>query len=209
MNSVDEFILFDEVQFTKRDWRNRNLIKTPQGPLWLTIPISVKGKYHQKIKDARVSDLKWGKKHWKSIKQHFAKADYFNEFKDTFEKLYLDCNSPYLSEINYRFIVGIQQILNIKTKISWSGPSSTTDGKTERIIDICRQLGATEYVSGPLAKGYLDGKMFEKEGLTLRFFDYSGYPPYRQLFPPFEHKVSILDLIFNEGSNAQKFMKSF
>src|SRR5262245_47310638 len=88
INSVDEFVLFDDVQYTRRDWRNRNKIKTPQGLLWLTIPVEVKGKFQQKIHDTRVSDLRWQTKHWQSIAQAYGKARYFAEYRECFENLY-------------------------------------------------------------------------------------------------------------------------
>jgi hypothetical protein len=83
------------------------------------------------------------------------------------------------------------------------------DGKTDRLVDLCRQVGATEYLSGPSAKGYIDEALFQQAGIALRYMDYSGYPEYDQLFPPFDHYVSIIDLILNEGPNAARCMKSF
>ena len=91
INKVDEFILYDDAQFTRRDWRNRNKIKTPNGLQWLTIPVDVKGKYFQKINETRISDKNWGVKHWHQIKQNYSKARSFKKYKDIFEKLYLDC----------------------------------------------------------------------------------------------------------------------
>jgi hypothetical protein len=83
------------------------------------------------------------------------------------------------------------------------------EGKTERLLDLCKQAQATEYISGPSAKEYLQEDMFSQEGIKLIYMDYSDYPEYEQLFPPFEHGVSIIDLLFNEGDNSTKYMKSF
>lgn len=209
INMVDEFILYDDVQYTKRDWRNRNKIKTPQGLKWLTIPVEVKGKYFQKIKDTKISDPIWKVRHWTKITQNYKKAKYFKEYKDLFEDLYLNCNEIYLCQVNYRFIITINKILGIKTKIRWSSEFNLIDGKNERLIGICKDCNANVYLSGPLAKAYLNEKSFEKEGIKVEWMDYSGYPEYAQLYPPFEHGVTILDLIFNEGNNATKYMKSF
>jgi hypothetical protein len=209
INLVDEFILFDDMQYTRRDWRNRNKIKTPDGPKWLTIPVEVKGKYFQAIKDTVISDPEWNHKHWRSIVHNYSKARYFNEYKDLLEELYLGSNDKSLSQINYRFLIAICEILGITTKVSWSMDYCLTEGKTERLIDLCKQADATEYLSGPAAKGYINEDLFKKEGIALRFMDYSGYPEYNQLYPPFDHYVSIVDLIFNEGPDAQKFMRSF
>jgi len=209
INMVDEFIIYDDVQYTRRDWRNRNRIKTPNGLKWLTIPVKVKGKYHQKIKDTKIADKNWVKKHWKTIIHNYSKAKYFKEYKDFFEELYLTSNEEYLSEINYKFIVAINKILGINTKIRWSSEFKLLDGKTERLLGICKDCNADIYVSGPAAKEYFDKELAKKENIKVEWMDYSGYPEYEQLYPPFEHKVSIIDLIFNEGPNATKFMKSF
>ncbi len=209
INMVDEFILLDDVQYTKRDWRNRNKIKTPKGLMWLTIPVEVKGKYHQKIKDVKVSDKNWNKKHWLSIVHNYSRAKYFKKYREYFQELYLNCKEEYLSQINFNFIKAINEILNIKTIIRFSGEFRLLEGKNERLIEICKQCGANIYLSGPSAKNYLDEELFKKEGITVEWMDYSGYPEYNQLYPPFEHFVSIIDLIFNEGPNSTNFMKSF
>ena len=208
INTVDEFILYDDVQYTKNDWRNRNQLKTPNGKLWITIPIHQK-KLGQKINETLVVNDIWRKKHWKTIIQNYSMAKYFDDYSELFEKLYLGSNEKLLSNINYRFIVAICRVLGIKTKISWSMDYNLVEGKTERLVDICKQTGADEYISGPSAKGYIDEDFFKESGIKLRYMDYSGYPEYNQLFPPFEHAISIIDLIFNEGPNAQKYMKSF
>jgi WbqC-like protein len=209
INMADEFILFDNMQYTRRDWRNRNRIMSPQGAIWLTIPVEVKGKYYQKINETVISDPTWNRAHWKTIVHNYARAEYFHVYKGLFEDLYLGSSERYLSQVNYRFMVAICGILGINTRISWSTDYYLLEGKTERIVDLCKQTGATEYISGPTAKGYTDEGQFQKEGILLRYMDYSGYPEHRQLFPPFEHRVSIIDLIFNEGPAAAKFMKSF
>ncbi len=209
INLVDEFILFDDMQYTRRDWRNRNRIKTASGVRWLTIPVEVKGKYFQKIKDTVVSDAAWNRKHWDSIVHSYSRTRHFRQYKETFEELYLGCSEKYLSRINHRFLATICNLLGIDTKITWSMDYRLADGKTERLVDLCKQVGADEYISGPTAKGYMDEEMFKKEGIKLSYMDYSGYPEYNQLYPPFDHTVSIIDLIFNEGPNVQKYMKSF
>jgi glutaredoxin-related protein len=208
INMVDEFILYDEVQYTKNDWRNRNKIKTKQGIQWLTIPVRQK-ELSQLIKDTKVQDKRWNKKHWTTIKQNYSKTASFKEYKDIFEELYLNSNEEYLSKINYNFIKVINHILDIKTKIKYSSEFDLVEGKSERLLGICKDCNADIYLSGPAAKGYLDEKLFEEEGIKVQWMDYSNYPTYNQLYPPFEHSVTILDLIFNEGSNATKFMKSF
>jgi hypothetical protein len=207
INFADEFILYDEVQYTKNDWRNRNLIKTPQGLLWLSVPV-----YHslcQKINETKISDRSWNKKHWLTISQFYRKSCYYKDYKDFFEELYLGQQEEFLSLINHKFITAVCKLLNIKTKIVFSSEYGLIEGKTERLIDLLKKADANEYISGAAAKNYLNEKLFEDEGIKITWMDYSGYPEYRQLHPPFEHGVSILDLIFNEGPRAGSYMKSF
>lgn len=208
INMVDEFILYDDVQYTKNDWRNRNKIKTSQGIKWLTIPVYQK-KLEQKIKDTKINDKKWNIKHWKNISQNYVKAEYFKDFKDMFEDLYLNCDEEYLSQINYKFIMAINQILGIKTKIRFSSEFNlkTQQGKTEKLLDICKYCNANIYISGPAAKGYFDENLANKNNIKVEWMDYSGYKEYKQLYPPFEHGVTILDLIFNTGPNVKKYLK--
>ncbi len=209
INLADEFILLDDVQFTRRDWRNRNIIKTAAGPKWLTIPVEAKGRFAQKIKDVRISGSEWRAKHWKTIQRNYARASHFREFAGIFEELYLSASETSLSLTNLSFMKAVCSILGIRTKLSFSMDYGTVDGKTERLVDLCRKTGASEYISGPSAKGYIDESLFEKEGLSLTWMDYGSYPEYPQPHPPFDHHVSVLDLIFNAGSDAPRFMLSF
>lgn len=207
INMVDEFILFDDMQFTKRDWRNRNLIKSPNGLIWLTIPVRTKGKFHQRIRETVVTNNKWRENHWKTIKINYSKSKYFADYCNVFEDLYLSCQETYLSRINYLFISKICKILGITSKITWSMDYKVGEGKTERLVNICKQANSSEYISGPSAMNYLDEDLFEKEGIQLTFIDYSGYPEYEQLYPPFEHDLSVIDLIFNTGPEFHQYLK--
>jgi len=185
------------------------MIKTKDGVKWLTIPVEAKGKYFQKINETKISDSSWTENHWNTIKHSYSKAKYYEEYKDIFEELYLDCKEEYLSKVNYRFMKKICEMLGINTPMTWSSEFTLLEEKTERLVDICKKLGATDYYSGPAAKAYMNEELFEKENITIHYFDYSGYPPYRQLHGEFTHAVSIIDLLFNEGIDAPNFMKSF
>ena len=209
ISQVDEFILFDDAQYTKRDWRNRNRIKAPNGSIWLTIPVEVKGKRDQKIKDTVISDPGWSRNHWRTIVYNYSKTKYFSRYQELFEELYLERNENLLSQVNYKFVTAICDLLGIETKLAWSSEYRLVEGKTERLIDLCKQAGANEYLSGPTARGYIDEELFRNEGIELRYMDYSGYSEYEQLYPPFESGVSIIDLIFNEGPDARKYISSF
>ena len=209
INSVDEFIFYDDMQYTKRDWRNRNKISTPNGLLWLSIPVTVKGKYFQKINETTISDPEWAKNHWETIKQFYGKAKFFEDYGQPFEEFNLSCDEKYLSNINFRLIQIINRILNINTKLSFSSDFNLIEGRTERLLDLCQQAEANIYVSGPSAKDYFEEKKAAMIGVSVEWMSYSNYPEYSQINLPFEHNVSILDLIFNEGPNSTNFMKSF
>jgi hypothetical protein len=209
IHSVDEFILYDDVQYTKRDWRNRNLIKTSAGLQWLSIPIEVKGNRFQAVKDAKVSAPLWGEKHWNSLTAAYGRAPYFKEYKPIFEQLYRGPCSPMLSEINLAFIRAICALLGIHTPIRFSMDYAFERGdKNVQLISLCEQAGATHYLSGPAAAVYLEAGAFAKQGIELSLFDYSGYPEYRQAHPPFVHGVTVLDLLFNEGPQAGRYLKT-
>ena len=208
IGSVDEFIIYDEMQYTKNDWRNRNKIKTTNGLIWLTIPVKIE-KLNQKINETKIADNKWYIKHKNSLQTNYGKATKFKECKDFIFNIYEQASRlDYISEINYTFLNEINKFLKISTKISFSTDYNIGDGKTERLINICKQSNSNIYLSGPSAKNYIDEALFTKNNINLEWFDYIGYKEYEQLHPPFEHGVSILDLIFNTGEDAYKYLKN-
>lgn len=210
INMVDEFILYDDMQYTRRDWRNRNKIKTHDGLKWLTIPVVTKGKYYQKINETEVSDSKWSQEHWHAIKLNYSKASYFKQYEERIHAVYQACESErYLSRINYRFLKEICDILGIRTKITWSSDYTLVEGKTERLVGLVQAAGGGYYLSGPAAKDYIVDECFEQAGIQLEYMNYDGYPEYGQLFGGYEPAVTILDLIFNVGPYAPEYMKSF
>lgn len=204
--SVDEFIIYDEMQYTKNDWRNRNKIKTNSGSKWITIPVRIE-KLSQTINQSFISDTNWVSKHLQSIQTNYARATCFNQHKDFIFDLYHQASkTTHLSEINFIFIKNICSFLNINTKLSFSTDYHLIEGKTERLISLIKQAHGTHYITGPAAKNYLDQGLFNQENIGLTWMDYTKYKEYKQLFPPFEHNVSILDLIFNEGENSRNFL---
>lgn len=205
--AVDEFILYDDMQYTRRDWRNRNQIKTPQGVQWLTVPVLVKGKYHQKIRETEIDGTDWAGTHWKTLQQNYRRAPCFSEIATWLEPLYLHQSYSHISQLNRAFIESVCEYLGIKTTITNSWDYTLVDGKTERLADLCAQAGAGEYISGPAAKGYIDEQAFSDIGVKLTWFDYAGYPEYPQLWGDFTHGVTILDLLFNCGKDAPRYMR--
>lgn len=205
--AVDEFILYDDMQYTRRDWRNRNQIKTPQGLQWLTVPVKVKGKYNQTIRETEIEGVDWAKSHWKSLCQNYRRAKHFNTIAQELEPLYLQALYSHLSQLNRTLIEWVCSKLGIMTIISSSWDYRMIDGKTERLTDLCCQACGCEYISGPSARGYIDETVFADRNLKLTWFDYAGYPEYPQLWGDFMHGVTILDLLFNCGNEAPRYMR--
>lgn len=205
--AVDEFILYDDMQYTRRDWRNRNKIKTPQGAAWLTVPVKVKGQYFQKIRDTEIDGAAWAATHWKNLAQHYARAPYFAEIRQWLEPLYMEESYSRLSTLNRALLEAVCRYLGIGTRISNSWDYTLIDGKSERLADLCRQAGGTEYISGPAAKDYIVEQVFVDQGIKLTWFDYEAYPEYPQLWGEFIHSVSILDLLFNCGKDSPRYMR--
>jgi len=203
--AVDEFILYDDVQFTKNDWRNRNKIKTQNGVQWLSVPVGQD--ISRLIRDVEIQDRRWQAKHWASIFHAYKRAPYFEEVASWLDPLYLEQNFTHISQLNRRFIEAICNYLSIKTDITNSWDYTLLDGKTERLADLCVQAGGTEYISGPAAKDYVNEKVFSDFGIKLTWFDYAGYPAYPQLWGEFTHGVTILDLLFNCGKDSPRYMR--
>ncbi len=207
---ADEFVLYDDAQFTRRDWRNRNRIKTPRGLHWLTIPVETKGNYLQKIRDTRIcDDAEWERDHWLTLQHNYAKAPYFREYRHFLGDLYGSVRAEArgsLSRANHFFLSAIRDFLGLSTPLRWSAEFELPEGRNERLVAICRQAKATTYVSGPSARAYLRTDLFAEAGIEVQFMDYK-YDEYPQLHPPFEHGVSILDLILNTGSKARTHLR--
>lgn len=205
IGSVDHFVLYDSVQFTKNDWRNRNRIKTPQGVQWLTIPVG--DSIGRRIRDVEIRDAATGRAHWKTLHVNYARARHFAAESRWLEPHFTAEPWTSLSDVNRRLLEAVCQRLGIRTRFHDDARFGPTGERTERLVAICRALGATCYVSGPAAKAYLDETAFAAAGIAVHWFDYAGYPEYPQLWGPFAHDVSILDLLFNLGDAAPRAMK--
>ena len=205
INYVDEFVIFDDVQYTRRDWRNRNQIKSSNGTSWLTIPVKTKGKYLQKINETAVSCCDWQHKHLTAIKHNYKNALYYKEVMDFLEPLYKS-NYSMLSEINHSFIVEICDYLAINTNISWSTEYRLQEGKNERLLSITKEANGTAYVSGRAAS-YINPQLFQYNNVELIWFDYRQYEKYNQLWGNFVHEVSIIDTLFNCGKSTIEYLR--
>jgi hypothetical protein len=208
ISQVDEFILYDDRQFTRRDWRNRNRVKTGQGTQWLTIPVKVKGKYHQRIDETETEGSRWREQHLRTLTHAYAGAPYLSTYLPLLEELYLGSDETRLSLVNRRFLEALCAELRIETPLTWSTEYSVEGDRSTRLVNLCLAAGATRYLSGPRARAYLDESSFAAAGIEVRYADYSGYPEYPQVHPPFEHEVSVLDLLLCTGPDAPLHLKT-
>ena len=204
--SVDEFVLYDDAQYTVRDWRNRNRIKTRHGLKWLTIPVTA-GARSRPIRDVDVADGGWAETHWQTIAHAYASAPHFASIRAWLEPLFRNCQATRLSDINRSFLEAVATALDIRTPLRWSWEYGGSGARTTRLVEICVRAGATVYVSGPSARNYIEPERFAEAGVALEYFNYDGYPEYEQLYPPFEHGVSVIDLLCHAGRESRRFLE--
>ena len=205
INMVDIFVFFDDVDFTKRDWRTRNKIKTPQGEVWLTVPVQ-KNHRGTKINEVIISQTEdWQLKHYKTIVSNYKKSKYFDLYKNLLNEIYLNRKWENLSEFNIFTTKLIAKELGILTRFICSSDLKVEGVKDERLLNICKEVNATEYISGPAAKAYINPELFKKNDIKLSYIVYK-YNEYPQLYNDFDHNVSILDLLFNCGPDSAKYI---
>lgn len=205
---ADLLIFYDDTQYTKNDWRNRNRIKTSRGVEWLTIPCG-RHHMHRLIHDVRPVGNEWQRSHWDRIRMSYRFAPYFGMYRDFFESFYRAHDWTNLSELNQYLITTIgRAFLGIQTPILRSTDFHLVGSKEERLVHMLVQSGATRYLSGPTGRQFLRMEPFERAGIRVEWMDYSGYRPYPQLYPPFVHEVSVIDLLFQEGPGAAQYLES-
>lgn len=205
IHDADRFIFYDDVQYTKNDWRNRNKIMMAGGPKWLTIPTGTDA--HRLICEVELPDPSWQAKHWETIRQNYRRAPFFKHYRPFFEEIYLAHRWQRLSELNQHMITRIaRDLLGIEAAFDDSRNYSLAGQRLDRLIDLVSQCEASHYISGPAAKSYIKQHRFDEIGVELIWKDYEGYPAYRQTQLPFEHGVSVLDLLFSVGPSAPDFI---
>jgi hypothetical protein len=201
IHDVDIFLFYDDVQFTKNDWRNRNLVKTPAGRQWLTIPVGTD--LNRLVCDVVMENPRWQAKHWQTLSQLYGKAPFFGRYRGFLEKVYLEDQWRNLSDLNQFLITAIaRDYLGITTAFHQAAEFASAGKREDRLLSLLRSVQADVYVSGPAGKAYIDPERFRREGIELVWKDYAGYPEYAQAHPPFEHAVTILDLLFHAGPEA-------
>jgi WbqC-like protein family len=208
--AVDEFLIFDEAQFTRRDWRNRNKIVIDGSPHWLTIPVANKGRFEAPIKDIEVSEPGWAEKHWRSIKHAYGKAQFFPLYAPILEETYHRAAAlTRLSDINELFLRKIAGTLELTTIFRHTDQvPRQADKPTGRLVEVCLAREATVYVSGPAARDYIQNAEFEAAGVKLMYADYARYPVYDQRSEAFEHRVSVIDTLMRCGPETRGHLQS-
>ncbi len=199
ISQCDIHVLLDNVQYVKRDFESRNRIKTPQGSLWLTVPVKTKGRYRQNLMEVEIDNSQhWSQNHWRALELNYKKTAHFKEYQPFFKDFYAR-EWEKLVDLNIYSISYLTKILGIKTQFIRSSELKVTGRGTELMINICKELGSKIYFSGPKGQRYLDGEIFKKEGIELYFFKYN-HPTYPQRFGSFISNLSIVDLLFNHGN---------
>jgi WbqC-like protein family len=203
----DEYVVFDSAQYVRGHWHNRNRIKTANGVEWLTIPVIAKGRFAQPICEVEI-EKPWADKHWRAIELAYKRAAFFEPIAPAVKSWYERADKQArLSDVNAIFLHGIAGLLGLKTRIVSDAAYPAQGIKTERLLGIAHAAGADRYLSGPSAQAYLDEAMFASAGIATEWMSYDGYPAYQQLHGGFEHAVTVLDLLFNTGIEAPRYLK--
>lgn len=201
IQQADFFVFYDDVQYDKNGWRNRNRIKSTQESMWLTIPIRNLG-LATPINQVPIDwKQNWANKHFNSIRQNYARAPFFKKYEPLLQSFY-ERRDDLLADFTIGTTIALAQALGItKTQFIRSSTIPTMGSKTDRVMSVLTYLGATHYISGPSARNYIENDKFRAAGITLEYIEYN-YPEYPQLHPPFDPQVSVLDLLFSVGPDA-------
>jgi len=202
MRRADEFVLLDDVQFDRHGWRNRNRIKGPEGPLWLTVPVRVVGPAPPLIRDAMIDATqgRWMQKHLRSLRMHYGRCPHFDWLYPKLEAL-LTRAWTRIADLDVALIRVLCEKLGIRTSIRSSSGLDVCAERSGRLVSICRALGCDHYYSGAAARGYLDVNCFREAGIAVEFQDYT-HPSYAQRYGAFVSHLSVVDLMFNCGPDS-------
>lgn len=204
IQSSDLFVFLDDVQYEKNWVQNRNKIRTSDGSMWLTVPVNAS--IGSLLKDIKIENTtNWRAKHKKSIQINYSKTSYFKDFWPSLEQIY-EKNYDLLIDIDMEIIKLLMKELQIKTKTIFSSELGISDKGSDRILNICKKLGADVYLSGILGSDYLNLKNFEENNIKVQFQNFQ-HPVYEQYYKPFLPNMASIDLIFNEGKNAPKILQ--
>jgi hypothetical protein len=203
---ADVFVFYDDVQFVKQSWQQRNKIKIQNKPGWLTVPVT--RKFGQNINEVNINNsITWKKKHWKSIYYSYAKAPNFENYKNEIEDIY-NKDWDNLCDLNIHIIKKISKILGLKIPhfIKSSDINGLQGRKTDRALCILEKIGADEYISGPAAKDYIEIQKFKDKDISLYWYEFDS-PIYPQIGNEFLPSLSVIDLIFNTGEKSMDYIR--
>lgn len=199
----DAFVIFDTAQYLKKDWNNRNKIKTPKGPIWLTVPVYTKGKFEQSLREVRINNtIPWRRKHLRSLEINYKKSPYFDNYIHFFRGIYSK-KWDYLIDLNNEILIFLLKELGIKADVLYAHDLNLKGRKSELVLDMCKKLKADLYIFGALGRDYANVARFESNRIKLYFQDYS-HPSYFQQFGDFISHLSVVDLLFNHGKESLK-----
>lgn len=204
--SSDKHVVLDHVQFEKNSMVNRNKIKTANDWCWLTIPLKTSGQFGDlAINKVQINNSqKWQKKHWNSIFFNYKKAPYFDQYAESLEYFYQQKWDTLGEALRWQLAFFLEA-LKIETPIVYSSDSDYASNKSELVLDICKEHDATEYLSGPFGRDYLQHEEFSKHGIKVAYQDYE-HPMYQQLHGKFMSHLSIIDLLCNHGSQSKEIL---
>ena len=206
MRRSDVFVYYDDVQFDKHGWRNRNRIKTPAGPLWLSVPVLHSGRHGQPILEVEIDNrVPWARKHISSIRQNYTRAPFIDDYLPALDAV-LQRPWKYLVDMDMRVVELMGTWLDIQPRIARSSELGIEGEKSARLLDICRHFGADCYISGDAAKDYLDFELFAANGIRVEWQEYP-HPVHPQLHGEFLPYLSALDLVLNTGAESQKIIR--
>jgi hypothetical protein len=201
LHRSDVFVFFDDVQFDKHGWRNRNRIKTAQGPQWLTVPVLTHGQQAPTNREVRIDNTQpWRKKHLAALRQNYARSPYLKEYFGLFEEIY-GRSWDTLFDLNRACFDALSHALGIQREIRLASDFAVEGDAVERLLGICRALGATHFYEGAAGKDYIDAARFSAARLTLEYQDYQ-HPTYPQQHGEFIPYLSVVDLLFNCGPRS-------
>lgn len=204
----DLHIILDTVQFEKNSFTNRNRIRTHDGPRWLTVPVRTTGLFgNLTIQDVEIADdHRWSKKHWATLEASYRGAPFFSEHAVFFQQVY---RRPWtrLAGLSQAIVSYLLTSLRIDTPLIASSELHARGTKSDLLLNLCREVGATHYISGPMGRNYLEWNGFRQHGIEVCFHDYK-HPTYRQVFPGFEPRMAAVDLLFNHGPESRAVLCS-
>ncbi|HTE51946.1 MAG TPA: WbqC family protein [Kofleriaceae bacterium] len=203
---ADQVVFYDDVQFTRNDWRSRNRIKTSHGLRWLSVPVGTSTS--RRICDVVLPDHRWQRRHHRTLVQEYGRAPAFELIRPLLDEGLLSREWTNLSDLNTWFIRAIAgRFLGLTPRWRDSRDLSLEGSGADRLLQLLLAVGARRYVSGPAGRAYIDEAHFAAQGIEIEWMDYSRYPEYPQLHPPFEHAVSVVDLLAHVGAEAPRFIR--